>query len=225
MAPPPRRAFFALVALVAATVSNAFVPRLPATPPRVHHRPLGSTISASEVESKLEGVWDKDVPPSIEAVIAQAQASLGAALEAGEKRIRVDIRTPGLDEALEQTAIREKSLLLSVVGAFFPLLATAQKAKVLFESEVRTARSLSLSDLIRLSLPYELTRIHHTNDQRQGEAAMAAKAYVGNGAWDIPESVTFAGLTSRAVAPDDEVIFMVEPVNRAGNPVILTVRF
>lgn len=80
---------------------------------------------------------------------------------------------------------------------------------------------------------------------------MAAKAFAG-GAWDIPEvritpavggiadasilvsttletfpqhmqSVTFAGLTSRAVAPDDDVVFMVEPVNRAGNPVILTV--
>lgn len=140
MPPRSRRALFALVTLVAATSTHAFVPRrLPATP--LHHR-LGSTsspISAAEVESKLEGVWDKSVPPSIEAVIAQAQASLGAALESGEKRVRVDIRTPGLDEALEQTAIREKSLLLSVVGAFFPLLANMQKAKVLFESEGEAA--------------------------------------------------------------------------------------
>ncbi len=39
------------------------------------------------------------------------------------------------------------------------------------------------------------------------------------------QSVTFAGLTSRAVAPDDDVVFCVEPINRSGNPVILTVRF
>lgn len=52
-----------------------------------------------------------------------------------------DIRTPGLDEALEQTAIREKGLLLSVVGAFFPLLANTKQAKVLFESEVRLSRN------------------------------------------------------------------------------------
>jgi hypothetical protein len=26
------------------------------------------------------------------------------------------------------------------------------------------------------------------------------------------------------VAPDDDVVFLVEPINRAGNPVILTVR-
>lgn len=51
---------------------------------------------------------------------------------------------------------------------------------------------------------------------------MAANAF-SQGAWDIPESVTFAGLSSRAVAPDDTVVFVVEPVNRSGNPVILTV--
>lgn len=64
---------------------------------------LGSAnpgISAEEIEAKLEGVWDRDVPASIEQVIAQAQASLGAALESGGRRLRVDIRTPGLDEAL-----------------------------------------------------------------------------------------------------------------------------
>lgn len=56
--------------------------------------PLLSTpsgISAEEaVTNKLaEKVWDKEVPPSIEAVIEQAQASLAAALEAGERLIRV----------------------------------------------------------------------------------------------------------------------------------------
>jgi hypothetical protein len=158
--PPPPRALAALVLLAwVAALAQAFffipAPSSPLkTPVHQQHRrrrlpptaPLGSSsssaassgsMSAEDVEAKLQGVWDKDVPPSIEAVIAQAQASLGAALEAGERRLRVDIRTPGLDEALEQTAIREKSLLLSVVGAFFPLLATAKKAKVLFESEVR----------------------------------------------------------------------------------------
>lgn len=132
-----------LLLLATAAVTNAFVPpgrvarphpvvRTPQQAPVAKCAPVApvapaarlpsrlvrgsSSVSAADVEAKLEGVWDKDVPPSIEAVIAQAQASLGAALEAGEKRIRVDIRTPGLDEALEQTAIREKSLLLSVVS-------------------------------------------------------------------------------------------------------------
>lgn len=114
-----------LLLLLATVVANAFV--VPpartslARPPRrqqvlVRSSTSGGGVSAADVEAKLEGVWDKDVPSSIEAVIAQAQASLGAALGAGERRVRVDIRTPGLDEALEQTAIREKSLLLSVVS-------------------------------------------------------------------------------------------------------------
>lgn len=111
----PRRCRWLLL-LLAAVVANAFFVAPPARPPRRQQVLVGSSVSAADVEAKLEGVWDKDVPPSIEAVIAQAQASLGAALGAGERRVRVDIRTPGLDEALEQTAIREKSLLLSVVG-------------------------------------------------------------------------------------------------------------
>lgn len=53
---------------------------------------------------------------------------------------------------------------------------------------------------------------------------MAAKAFSQGDVWRIPDSLTFAGLTSRAVAPDDTVVFLVEPINRSGNPVILTVR-
>lgn len=154
-----------LLLLLTSSVTDAFVcsrsPLIKSIPPTSCYRraraPLpsllrGSTsgISAEEVESKLESVWDKEVPPSIEAVIEQAQASLAAAITAGERLVRVDIRTPGLDEALEQTAIREKSLLLSVVGAFFPLLANTKQAKVLFESEV-SSKEIRIHYVRRLS--------------------------------------------------------------------------
>lgn len=65
-------------------------------------------LSADQVEEKLEKVWATDVPSSLDAIINEAQASLSVALAAGEKRLRVDVRTPGMDEQFEQTAIREK---------------------------------------------------------------------------------------------------------------------
>lgn len=65
-------------------------------------------LTADQVQEKLEEVWATDVPSSLDAVINEAQSSLGFALAAGEKRLRVDVRTPGLDEQFEQTAIREK---------------------------------------------------------------------------------------------------------------------
>jgi len=150
------------------------------------------------VEAKLQGVWDKDVPPSIEATIAQAQASLSAALEAGEKLLRVDIRTPGLDEALEQTAIREKSMLLSVVGTFFPLFANVKKTKVLFESEVRRRLAgIAVHYTTRCRNSAHSSSSHFLH--QQGEAALAAKAF-SQGAWDIPE-VCFHDHTYHAEPP------------------------
>lgn len=39
----------------------------------------------------------------------------------------------------------------------------------------------------------------------------------------IPENITFTGISSNAVTPDDEVLFFVEPANKPADPVILTV--
>lgn len=86
-------------------------------PPRVNQpkpcvvRATSSVVedfSSDQLREKLEGVWETNVPSSLNAIIKEAQASLAAALQAGEKRLRIDIRTPGLDEQFEQTAAREK---------------------------------------------------------------------------------------------------------------------
>jgi len=118
-------AFFLL--FLAQTVSAFALPNPYQRQPHHHHRqhqhghvqPTTSTrlalspafslgLSADQVKEKLEEVWATDVPSSLDAVINEAQSSLGVALAAGEKRLRVDVRTPGLDEQFEQTAIREK---------------------------------------------------------------------------------------------------------------------
>ena len=52
---------------------------------------------------------------------------------------------------------------------------------------------------------------------------MASKAY-SRGATEVPESVTFAGLAPQSVEADDEVLFIIEPANKPGDPVILKVR-
>lgn len=39
----------------------------------------------------------------------------------------------------------------------------------------------------------------------------------------IPENITFTGISSNAVTPDDEILFFVEPANKPADPVILTV--
>lgn len=129
--PPPSRRPQALLLLLLGCVfllllqtASAFVFPNPIQrqPHHYHHRqhqPSTSTrlalspafslgLSADQVEQKLEEVWATDVPNSLDSIINEAQASLGLALAAGEKRLRVDVRTPGLDEQFEQTAIREK---------------------------------------------------------------------------------------------------------------------
>ncbi|KAM3574174.1 hypothetical protein VYU27_003893 [Nannochloropsis oceanica] len=146
-------------------------------------------LSADQVEEKLEELWMTDVPSSLDSIIDEAQASLGVALAAGEKRLRVDVRTPGMDEQFEQTAIREKALLLGVIEAFFPLFA-AQPTKILFDSE--------------------------------GDAALASKAY--SRGFDIPATCSFAGLSPQSIAPTDEIIFLIEPTNRPGSPVISAIQ-
>lgn len=86
----------------------------------------------------MESFWATDLPQSLGDLTSEAQASLTAALEGGAKRLRIDIRTPGLDNQFEQTAIRDKALALGVVGSFFPLFA-GKKTKILFESEGEAA--------------------------------------------------------------------------------------
>ena len=49
---------------------------------------------------------------------------------------------------------------------------------------------------------------------------MAAKAYVQ---FDVPETVSFGGLTPKAISDDDEIIFLVEPSNRVGDAAVLDV--
>lgn len=124
--PPPARQLVGCAFLLLVQSVSAFVPPNPnqRQPHHHHHRqrhPSGQPttrlalsptfslgLSADQVEERLEEVWATDVPSSLDAVINEAQTSLGMALAAGEKRLRVDVRTPGLDEQFEQTAIREK---------------------------------------------------------------------------------------------------------------------
>lgn len=49
---------------------------------------------------------------------------------------------------------------------------------------------------------------------------MAAKAFLQ---YDVPDIVTFGGLSTRSITQDDEIIFMIEPSNRVGDAVVLEI--
>jgi hypothetical protein len=55
----------------------------------------------------------------------------------GERRLRIDIRTPGLADQFEQTAARDKALLLGTIATFFDAVPPEKKTKFLYQSEVR----------------------------------------------------------------------------------------
>ena len=57
----------------------------------------------------------------------------------------------------------------------------------------------------------------------QGEAQLALKAYK-QGGFNLPENIKLASLSPESVTDDDEVLFCVEPTNRNGDPVVLTVK-
>jgi len=51
---------------------------------------------------------------------------------------------------------------------------------------------------------------------------LALKAYE-QGGFDLLENIKLASLLPKSVTDDDEVVFCVEPSNRNGDPVVLTV--
>lgn len=56
----------------------------------------------------------------------------------------------------------------------------------------------------------------------EGDAALASKAY--SRGFDIPATCSFAGLSPQSIAPTDEIIFLIEPTNRPGSPVISAIQ-
>lgn len=114
------------------------------------------------------------------------------------------------------------------MGTFFPLLATASKAKVLFESEGEAAMAAKAFS----GGAWDIPEVRSCFVLKKGFAwgvvvvnlLVASTPHIIYTYIHTQQSVTFAGLTSRAVAPDDDVVFLVEPINRSGSPVILTVR-
>jgi hypothetical protein len=57
----------------------------------------------------------------------------------------------------------------------------------------------------------------------EGEAAMAEKAFL-TGSFGLTDTMAISGLRASDTSNDDQVIFLVEPTNRNGDPVTLEVR-
>ena len=155
------------------------------------------------------------VPTSTEVALLQAQASLAAAFQAGERRVRIELLPPGLNRGIEHShaysepAMGSASLALAeslrgcTVQVIFPSAGTAAGAQAAFS----TALGRQLSAHVRLgAFSGAVTR----DAVAEGMRAVNAD---------------FVDFTSKCVDPSDpaDVYLVAAPANGRGDAVALAV--